>query len=296
MLENIQRWIKQHPLITFFLLAYGISWSLGGLLIARRNGWLEVPEGIHYLIAFGPLIASVIVTAVMHGRSGLVDLWSRITRWRVGWLWLIIGCLSPLILFLMAMLISFVATGKWPDFALFAKVNYLGIIGIPAAFLLWLATFGFGEEIGWRGFALPQLQQRFGLLTSALILGVFWALWHLPQFFYHEPFMAMGIGGFVGFAISIIMGSILLAWLYNHANASILVVALWHGCFDFLTSPMAKEPIAALMSMAVIVWVIAIIVAMLRRRTNGVSADSVLSVQTHTTNYRDTNKVARGKA
>ncbi|MEO8612764.1 MAG: type II CAAX endopeptidase family protein [Chloroflexota bacterium] len=232
-----------------FLLAYGISWSLGGLLIARRNGWLEVPEGLHYLISFGPLIAAVVMTAVMYGRSGLVDLWSRITRWRVSWLWLSIGCLSPLILFLIAMLISFVATGKWPDFALFVQANYLGTIGIPAAFLLWLATFGFGEEIGWRGFALPQLQQRFGMLTSALILGVFWALWHLPQFFYHEPFMAMGIGGFVGFAFSISMG-----------------------------------PLAALVSMAVIVWVVAIILVMLHRRLSGERVEATLSVQNHAAN------------
>jgi len=85
-------------------------------------------------------------------------------------------------------------------------------------------------------------------------------LWHLPYFFYKANFIALGIGGFAGYLISITMGSILLSWMYRGSGRSILVVALWHGLFDFVSaSPIAEGVGNALISSVVIVWVIVIL-------------------------------------
>jgi membrane protease YdiL (CAAX protease family) len=90
-------------------------------------------------------------------------------------------------------------------------------------------TFGLGEETGWRGFALPRLQQNRSARSATLILGVLWALWHLPQFFYSFDLSLLGV---VTFAISILCGALLLTWLYNSTGGSVLITTLWHGAFN----------------------------------------------------------------
>jgi hypothetical protein len=98
-------------------------------------------------------------------------------------------------------------------------------------------------------------------------------LWHLPYFFYKDNFIALGVGGFIGYIVSITMGSILLSWIYRGGGHSILLVALWHGLFDFVSaSPVAEGTGNAIISGVVIVWVILILRRAARARvlTNGV--------------------------
>ncbi|MGQ9904141.1 MAG: hypothetical protein ACUVRU_07470, partial [Anaerolineae bacterium] len=91
-------------------------------------------------------------------------------------------------------------------------------------------------------------------------------LWHLPYFFYKENFIALGLGGFAGYLISITMGSILLSWMYRGSGDSILLVAVWHGLFDFVSaSPVAAGAGSAIISGVVIVWVILILRRAARR-------------------------------
>lgn len=100
----------------------------------------------------------------------------------------------------------------------------LGLAALP----LWILTFGIGEETGWRGFALPRLQRGRSALSATIILWVFWALWHLPLFFYSYEASILP-----GFLIGLLAGAITLTWLYNSTSGTILLVALWHGTFNF---------------------------------------------------------------
>ena len=268
MLERMRARAVHHPVIVYFILAYALSWSICALLIADHNGLVTVPGGLHYLVSFGPALAALIVTALIGGRRGLSELLSRITRWRTRWL--LVGLFSPLALAGSALLANYLLSGRWPDLAALGQVSYLGDIGVAAALLLWIATFGFGEEIGWRGFALHNLQQKQSPMRAALLIGVFWALCHLPEFFYKPNFIALGMGGFLGFAIGVIAGSVLLTWLYNRSGSSILVVALWHAVFDFTTATSAAEgTIAALTSVFVMVWAIVVGVMAIWRPNKG---------------------------
>jgi len=251
--------VHQYPVVVFFLIAYAFSWTISGLLIADYQGALSVPGALHYVSAFGPMVAAIVVTALISGRPGLLDLWRRGMRADVGWRWWLIGVGTPAALGVAAIVVFWLSNGVLPDLALFGEVDYLGAIGALAALVLWIATYGFGEEVGWRGFAFHRMEGG-GWVQAAVMIGVLWGLWHLPYFFYKANFIALGIGGFVGYLISITMGSILLSWMYRGSGRSILVVALWHGLFDFVSaSPVAEGVGNALISSVVIVWVIVIL-------------------------------------
>jgi membrane protease YdiL (CAAX protease family) len=258
------KWLRievgRYPIFSYFVLAFALSWSVGFLLVAQRYGLVNVPPALHYLTGLGPALAAVLVTGLVSGRSGLKELFSRVTMWKIGWRWILIACASPLLLAGGAVLVQFILTSTLPDLRLLGHVEYLGDMGILAALILWVATFGFCEEIGWRGFALRTMQGRgWGFLPSAGIIGVMWALWHLPAFFYKPTYMGLGVGGFVGFTLGVVSGSVLLAWIYNGTGGSIFAVAIWHALFDFATaSPAGEGTVAAVTSTAVIFCAVAI--------------------------------------
>jgi membrane protease YdiL (CAAX protease family) len=126
-----------------------------------------------------------------------------------------------------------------------------GILFVWAALVL---VGGLGEETGWRGFALPALRRRHGLLASSLLLVPIWAGWHLPLFFLLQNFRDLGPVGVPGFLIGLACGSILLAWLYESAGASILIVAVWHGTYNVTAATAgAHGTVAAVVSTGVMV-------------------------------------------
>lgn len=252
--------IKRHILASFFTLAFLFSWAIQLPLVFVRQGWItaQIPFSIHYLGALGPALAALLLTGLTSEWQGLRELWDRITRWRVPWPYGVFAVASPLGLFGLAALITRVAQGAWPDLRLLGQVNYLPDLGwwvLP----LWLVTFGFGEEIGWRGFALPRLQHRLSVSRATLLLGLLWAAWHLPAFFYHETYLEMGWFMFPGFIIGILCGAVLFTWLYNGSGGSILMAALWHALFDLLTASKAgPDWLPVLTSAGVIAWALVV--------------------------------------
>ena len=143
-----QNLFTRYPVPMFFVIAYAFSWTIGGLLVADYHGAVSVPKSLHYLSAFGPAIAALSVTAIIGGRAGLADLWRRIVHFNIGWRWWLIGLGTPLALGLAAVIVYALANNALPESELFGQVDYLGNIGVVAALALWVATYGFGEEIG----------------------------------------------------------------------------------------------------------------------------------------------------
>jgi membrane protease YdiL (CAAX protease family) len=212
--------MRRHPLIAYVGLSFGITW-LGVLPLV-----LGAPRSSarHAIGALGPVAAAVIVTFVARGSSGLRDLWRASTRWRAprGWLAITLG--GPLVLFALAVLITrpdLSALSVWAS-------NPVGLLAV----VLVSAAYGFGEEPGWRGFALPRLQERHSALTATLIVAAIWAAWHAPFFVYRYPFQ--GIGAIAGFVLTLFAAAIWLTFLYNSTNGSVLAVALWHSIWNVL--------------------------------------------------------------
>lgn len=250
------------PIWVFFVLAYLFSWLIALPLVLKRQGVWDpgIPWALHYCIALGPMLSAIVVTAWCTGRKGLSELFGRVFQWRVGWVWWLVGLGSPVLLFLLAAVVVRLHSGHWPHFARLGEIEFLPYIGITGAWLLWVISYGFGEEIGWRGFALPRLQAHMGALPATLLLGLGWALWHLPFFFYKRSFMAMSGGGIVGYVVGMMFGALVLTWLYNSSRGSILIVALWHGTFNLGTgSVISSGSIAAIMSTVVMVAAVVVL-------------------------------------
>lgn len=274
--EQKSKSLVSFPLVLYFVLAYAFSWAIGIPLALSENGIIPpiFPEWAHYFIAFGPTLSAIILTGSFEGKDGLRRLLSRVTRWRVGLRWWVIALL-PLLVGLVVALVLRMASGVWVDPATFGEVHFLPSLGY-GALLLWILTFGIGEETGWRGFALPRLQQGRSAFTATSILALFWALWHLPQFFYlFDPAIA------IGWAFGLYGGAIVFTWLFNSTGGSVLIVAVCHGAINFVTSSNAGDGlIAAVASTAVMIWAVLVVLifkpANLSRRPKIVTSISTL--------------------
>jgi membrane protease YdiL (CAAX protease family) len=167
---------RAFPLM-FFVLALAFTWVLWWLAALDARGVISVPIPAQPLGAFGPLVAAVLLTAQESGRAGLRSLLGKILQWRVAPIWYGVALSGPPLLYLVAMALEVVLLGGQPP-SLGALIGALPILVIITVYgMIFVAL---GEEVGWRGYALPALQARYGALVSGVILGALWALWHLP--------------------------------------------------------------------------------------------------------------------
>lgn len=243
-------------LVTYFGLAYLISWIIWLPLYGPAFGLTNLPilPFHHGLGGLGPLIASFLTTWIFNNQDGVKQLFNKCLKVRP-LIYLTIALLSPFILTFIATIInSFI--DKTP-------INLTGLLtckefpnfNLLTFFIYNLVFFGFGEEVGWRGFALPRLQNKFNALTSSFILTVFWAVWHWPLFFYRPGYTSMGFAGIFGWIFSLLTGSILLTWLFNSSRASILICAVFHSTIDIaFTADFADKNIINYMGFLITVW------------------------------------------
>jgi len=254
------RWLRSHPLACYFVLAYACSWVVAVPLALSAHGLLSVtlPLRLHYLTAYGPALAALAVTAWTGGRPAVRSLLARAVATRGLAVWLLVAALSPLLLFVLARTAVAIAGRDVAPWSALGRVNFLPDLGV-GAWLLWLLTSGLGEELGWRGFALPRLQRSRSALLASLWLGLLWAGWHLPAFFYLPNYAAMGPKIFPGFAFGVVTGAVVFTWLYNSSGGSVLACILWHASFNFVTASAAGTgTVAAVTSIAVMVWAAAV--------------------------------------
>ena len=256
------------PLAVFVALAYAVSWAwtfpfvAAGDVVKQGIGW---PTNFPSLL--GPALAAFVVMALVWGRAGVRELLARIARWRMPLRWWA-ATLSPLAFLGVALAVA-AATGQLPRWGDFGRYSGLAAIGaVPVVVIVVLVTFG--EETGWRGFALPLLQRRYGALAAALLVTPIWVVWHLPFFFTVATYRDFAPVGYVGFAFGIGCGSIVLTWLYNGTGGSILACAVWHGLYNLATGTAAANgTIQAVTSAFVYVLAMLLIGLELRARSRG---------------------------
>jgi uncharacterized protein len=267
----VARWSGLRAVALFFVLAYTISWAwtiplaANRLVVHRGQGWPT-----HYPALLGPLIAAVTVTALTAGRAGVRDLASRTVRWRVPIRWWLVA-VSP-VLFLLLALAGLRAAGRvLPPPAAFGRFSGTPLLGVVGVALMITLVGSLGEEVGWRGYALPQLQRRYGPLTATLILAALWYCWHLPQFFVVQSYREFGPIDYVGMFLGLGCGAVVLTWLYNRSGGSVLLAVVWHGVYNVVgaTQAAATTAIAAIVSTLIIVQGIALLAVELRARHRG---------------------------
>ncbi len=265
---SLPAFVRRHPAPSFFVSAYLLSWGVWVPMALLR---LTVTRGAHPTHVpglLGPMLAALLVTALGGGREGVRDLLARMVRWRVGVGWWL-AALSPLGFLAIAVLATMATGGKAPALARFGYFNGFPEVGPLGVWALLTLVGGYGEEAGWRGFALPTLQRRHGPLAASLIVAVFWALWHAPSFPVIETYRGLPLAALPMFFVGLACGSIVLTWLYNRSGGSIGLVALWHGTFNLASgTEAARGTIAAIVS-TLIVLQAAVLVALERRSRAG---------------------------
>jgi membrane protease YdiL (CAAX protease family) len=243
------------PLRSFFILAYFFSWcAFIPLALAKQGIIASVPAWLHLAGAFGPMLSAVMVTAFTSGIAGLKELFGRMLRWRIGVGWWLVALFSPICLFMVSALINYFVTGTWLDFSRFGHIAEFPRLTWWAGWLVWTLTFGLGEETGWRGFALPRLQKRSTANKATWILGLMWAAWHIPTFFYNYELTVMSV---LAFTVGILSGAVILTWLYNSTSGSLLAVIVWHGAYNTVVAGASGEA-AALVTASIILAAILI--------------------------------------
>jgi uncharacterized protein len=241
------------PLLVFCGLAAAISWTLWLPLVLIGAGATGSWRYLHLVGALGPAVAGLACAWWFGGKPALTLVLQRIVLWRVSAGWHLVAWLSPFGLLALAILVENFIGGEQAG-GLFTRGPEFPELPLVAYWIVVLVFYGFGEEIGWRGFALPLLQSHFAPLPATLILSVVWAAWHLPLFFFSPGLSSMGIGGIAGWYASLVTGAAILTWLTNSTRGSILLAAAFHATMDLAFSPSISPVATTLIGAAVTVW------------------------------------------
>jgi membrane protease YdiL (CAAX protease family) len=268
-MEVVMTFARRNSLVGFFVLAYGLSWAywiplaLAGVRTAPGSSATHEPG------LLGPALAALIMTGLTEGRSGLVAFGKRLVLVSRPTSRFLIYSLSPLLFLGLALAVAIVMHAPLPRVSEFAIYSGLPPLGLPTILLLVLLFNGFGEEAGWRGFALEPLQRRFGPVGGTLILAGLWAGWHAPAFFVVETYRIMTVPMIIGgFGLGICAGAIVLSRIAQRTAGSVLAAALWHALYNMTSATAASRGvIAAVTTTCVMVWATVLLIGEARRRT-----------------------------
>jgi membrane protease YdiL (CAAX protease family) len=219
---------SQAGLLAFFALTYVLGWAcfFGSGLHVPPDSPLRTP--LLMLGTFAPGIAGILLVAVREGRAGLSDLGARLVRTDVGWRWYVFALSWLMAIKLAAAILHRVILGEWPEVADGAPLLLAGSVLVSVLVGTPLQA---GEEIGWRGYALPRMAERIGHAWASLLLGVVWGVWHLPLF------LVAGVSSNFGQSFPVmLLGttalSVALAWLSVNTRGSLLLAMLMHSAVN----------------------------------------------------------------
>jgi membrane protease YdiL (CAAX protease family) len=231
--------LQRRPLIGFFVLTFAWSWACWALSPAIRPQLPWLATLLMFAGSFGPSLAAIVVVAGTRPVGGLRAWLSRCLQWRIGWGWWAFALLLPLAVMLLAWGLHIALGG---DIATSPASGHLlmTVVNLPLVLLLGGPL---GEEFGWRGYALPVLQDRLGWRAASLGLGLVWGVWHLPLFFIdgtaqaHIP-LAL-------FMLSVVAMAVVFAWLVNRTAGSVVAALLFHTAINFWPSVVPVLPTEA---------------------------------------------------
>ncbi|MDD5594171.1 MAG: CPBP family intramembrane metalloprotease [Candidatus Margulisbacteria bacterium] len=257
---SLSIFIKRYPVFTYFVLTFAVSWT-GFLLVLGPGSFPGTQQKFEtvfplaiILMLTGPAIAGLLLTGLAAGRAGLRELFSRFLKWRVGARWYAAALLpAPL----MVAAVLFALSQTCPLFTAENKVVIL-LTGIAAGLTTIL------EEIGWTGFAVPRMRQRYSILTTGLIVGVLWGVWHflqvlwisgvysgtIPLPFFFAQYFLFSIAQLTAYRI-------LLVWIFDRTG-SLLLTTLMHLSYTASTTIILR-PLETGASFLIFGWVFAVV-------------------------------------
>ena len=260
-MQTIRTFIKSHPLLSYYALAFAVSW--GAILIVvglGPGGFSATPEQFRVVFPYalpamlaGPSVAGILLTGLLHGRAGLHGLLSRVLRWRVGARWYAVALLgAPLLYGAVLLALSLLSPAFLPGIAVSDDKAAIVSMGIVAGLLA-----GIFEELGWTGFAVPTMRLRHGILATGLIVGVLWSAWHFFANFWASGVTSGTIPPLVflpAWLLGVLVGQltayrVLMVWVYDRTR-SLLLAILMHASLTTSTIIFAPPGISGVASLA----------------------------------------------
>lgn len=242
--------LSRYQLPIYFLLAFAITWAaqltayfyadshdikitneenifhIGDLLSGNLAPGFA-PYLLLFLFAFGPTVAGLLVTAAFKGKQGLRDIFRSLTKVRIPLRWIITIIAIPIVWNLIALGIGFAANGFQP-----IEFDFLVPLSLAIPLFLYMVFFtGLAEEIGWRGYALPELQTKYTAEKSSWILGILWGLWHIPSVLVVQHLQGdltppAAVSTLFGLTLGIVGWTIVITWIYNNTKSLFWIVIL----------------------------------------------------------------------
>lgn len=271
--SNVQ---KNRPIIWYFLLAYAITWLiwLPSLLISldiinASQDILDLWNNIGTLGIFGPTIAGFIMIYKHEGKDGTKKLLIsgfNIKQPKAIWY---LAAILPILMLAIIIWLIFALLGSplpIPGSQQLDNVNFFSVLVIALFLFVFMFVLALGEEFGWRGYVLDPLLNRWNALKTSLILGIIWALWHLPMFFItgvgqNADLNRLGPLFLVNFILITIGLTFIYTWLYSNSNSNVFIVLVFHGITNALSALFNLwETLESMTLSVILVWIFAIII------------------------------------
>jgi membrane protease YdiL (CAAX protease family) len=275
-MKTIQATIRQHPVLSYFVLTFFISWV--GVWIAMSGAsTFPAPEEevarlfpVGYLTTVaGPILASLLLTAAMGGWNGLRQLFAQLHEWRVGIGWYAIALLlAPITVIGSLLALSLWSPSFVPGF-LTARdaATPPGPMSMSLGVVIALSLFnGFVEELGWTGFAIPKMLRRTRVFTTGLSVGLLWGAWHFLSNLWLSGSSTGGISLYIFMPVLLFTFlppyRVLMTWVYEHTQ-SLPLAMLMHASLNFFwlsSTPPAITPMSTMIWYLVwgaLLWIVA---------------------------------------
>ncbi|MCP4004966.1 MAG: CPBP family intramembrane metalloprotease [bacterium] len=225
---RIKGLVTRNPILVFVGLTFGISW-LSAFLSHPLAGLPDVlAKFFGYLAKFGPSLAALIVFALRGGAAAVKRFLAQLLDWRVKPYWFLLVLFGPFAIWVLAAFLRFSTGDLTPEFELAGLASFAPLL-LKHVFL----GGGLGEELGWRGLLLPELQATRSALSAALLVGLIWGIWHFPAFLLPSSGKDGASLSTIGlFTLLTIALSVIFTWVFNSTRGSLLLVVLLHGAFN----------------------------------------------------------------
>lgn len=245
--------LKKYEIPLYLIITFLFTWIFWSIAFTLNGAFRLVG-------AFMPSVMAIIFTSYFYGKKGIKELLKKLTIWKVNPLFYVFA------LFYTAASIyipSFICISTGANYKIHIN-NQISVFHLNnpftiLAFFLAIIVFGgpLGEELGWRGFVLPKLQKKFTPLISSIILGFIWTCWHIPMFLFHIEGYNIN---FIVYLLQTIYLTIIITWLYNHTNGSLLIPILYHSVDNFILSICFPEFLNYFNRYTIIYWIMQLIV------------------------------------
>lgn len=202
--------LQGHNIHIFFALALALSW-------AAFIPYMYDPENSIPWFTFGPAAAAILTARLVSGTPEVRAVLAAVLRWKVNVIWYIVAIGFPFLAQYISAIMNPLFGSAAPDWHAIPSIAEI----LPAVALFLVFSGPLGEEIGWRGYALPLLLERYSALNASLILGSVWAVWHLPLILVGD-FTSSG-------AFMPVIAAIVFTWVFQNSAGSVVIAIILHA-------------------------------------------------------------------